>query len=186
MRLFIATPISHEVEKELARIISTFKNAGGPVKWVAPSSVHLTLKFLGETDEKFIPQLKDIINEAAMAHRAIPTSLNSLGAFPNLNRARVYWVDLVGGASELAQIAGQLDNAIHDLGFEKESRPFRAHLTLGRVKFPQGLQKLNETVKTFKVNQLQQVFDRIILFKSTLTPRGAIYDNLYEARLGLQ
>ncbi len=183
MRLFIATPISPEVEKELARIISALKNAGGPVKWVAPSNIHLTLKFLGDTEENLIPQIKKIIDNVATTYNAVPTTLNTLGAFPTLSRPRVYWVDLKGGDSELGNIASALDNAVHELGFEKENRPFRSHLTLGRVKFPENLQKLNEAVKNIKVNPLPQIFDRIILFNSTLTPRGSIYDKLHEAKL---
>ncbi len=183
MRLFIATPTSIEVEKELARIVSALKNYNGPVKWVALSNIHLTLKFLGDTAENLIPQIKETINEVCRAHQPITTTLSTLGAFPTLARPRVYWVDLKGGGSELAQIADELDKALHDLGFEKENRPFRAHLTLGRVKFPKGLQELNEAVQKIKVNPIQQVFDRIILFKSTLTPRGSIYEKLHEVNL---
>jgi len=182
-RLFIATPISSEVEKELARIISTLKNAGGPVKWVEPSNIHLTLKFLGDTNEKLIPQIKEIIDNVAATHKKVPTTLNSLGAFPTLNRPRVYWVDLKDRDADLEKMASALDNAVHGLGFEKESRPFRSHLTLGRVKFPENLQKLNEAVRNIKVIPLPQVFGRIILFKSTLTPRGSIYDKLHESKL---
>lgn len=184
MRLFIATPISPHVERELARIISILKNAGGPVKWVAPSSIHLTLKFLGDTVENQIEQIKQIINDLANGHHPIPSTLNSLGAFPTLSRPRVYWVDLSGEISELAQIASELDARVHELGFEKENRPFRAHLTLGRVKFPKGLNQLNETLQAITVNPIEQTFDRIILFRSTLTPRGSIYDNLHEATIG--
>ncbi len=183
IRLFIATPISSEVEKELARIISVLKNAGGPVKWVEPSNIHLTLKFLGDTDEKLIPQLKKIIDDIATTYKTVPTTLNTLGAFPNLSRPRVYWIDLRGGDAELGKIAAALDNAIHELGFEKENRPFRSHLTLGRVKFPKNLQRQNEAVKNIRVIPVHQVFDRIILFKSTLTPRGSIYENLHEAKI---
>ena len=183
MRLFLATPISTEVERELARIISALKNADGPVKWVAPSNIHLTLKFLGDTDEELIPEIKDIIDNVTSSRKVVTTALNSLGAFPNLNRPRVYWVDLIGGDVELGEMASAFDAAVHGLGFEKENRPFQSHLTLGRVKFPKNLQKLNEAVKNIKVNPLLQVFDRIILFKSTLTPRGSIYDILHEAKL---
>jgi 2'-5' RNA ligase len=183
MRLFIAAPISLEVEKELARIISTLKNVDGPVKWVAPENIHLTLKFLGETDEKLLPQIKNTIEEIASGHSAISSGLSGLGAFPDYRRPRVFWVGLERGSEELSDISNELDNALHTLGFEKESRPFKAHLTLGRVKFPKGLEKLSDTVKTLKIEKKAMVFDRIVLFKSTLTPRGSIYDILHEARL---
>lgn len=183
MRLFIAAPISIEVEKELARIISGLKNFSGPVKWVAPSNIHLTLKFLGDTDEKLVPQLKNIMDEIASNHSSVSSGLSGLGAFPDYRRPRVFWAGLERGAEELSRIAGEIEQAVHVLGFEKENRPFKAHLTLGRVKFPQGLEKLCDAIKGFKVEPKQFVFDRIILFKSTLTPRGSIYDIVHESKL---
>lgn len=183
MRLFIATPISSEAEKELSRIIGKLKDSGAAVKWVAPSNIHLTLKFLGDTDEKLLPELKQIIDEVAGNHKQIKSGLGELGAFPNLNRPRVYWVGLKSGAKELAAIATELENEVHHFGFPKENRPFKSHLTLGRVKAPNGLQKLNELLNSEKVSPLELTFDRIILFKSTLTPRGPVYEVMHEARL---
>ena len=181
MRLFIASPISAEVEKELTRVIAALTSSGGPVKWVAPSNIHLTLKFLGEADEQLLPDLRLIIDETAKKHKAVESGLSGLGAFPNLNRARVYWVGLAGGKEQLASIARDLENKVYKLGFEKENRPFKSHLTLGRVKTPQGLQKHNDVVIATKVSQILFKFDRIILFKSTLTPGGPIHDFLHEA-----
>ncbi|HEX2897084.1 MAG TPA: RNA 2',3'-cyclic phosphodiesterase [candidate division Zixibacteria bacterium] len=183
MRLFIAAPISSEVEKELSRIISALKNIGGQVKWVAPSNIHLTLKFLGDTDEKLVPQIKNIMDETASKHSSVSSGLSGLGAFPDYRRPRVFWAGLERGAEELSRIAGDIDRSVHTLGFDKENRPFKAHLTLGRVKFPQGLEKLCDVVKVFKVEPKQFIFDRIVLFKSTLTPRGSIYDVLHESKL---
>ncbi len=183
MRLFIAAPIGAEVERELARIIPLLKQAGGSVKWVATSNIHLTLKFLGDTGKELIPKIKDIINMVASSHKAVPSTLNALGAFPNLNRPRVYWVNLTGGEAELGRVALKLDEAIHGLGFEKESRPFRPHLTLGRVKFPDNPAQLNEIIRTIRLNPTQLIFDRIILFKSTLAPGGSIYEIVHKAKL---
>ncbi len=183
MRLFIATPINLEVEKELARIISELKKVGGQVTWVAPANIHLTLKFLGETDERLIPQIKNIMNEVASKHSSISSGLSELGAFPDYRRPRIFWVGLERGADELSNISKEIDQSIHTLGFERENRPFKAHLTLGRVKFPQGLEKLCETVKEFQVEPKQLIFDRMVLFKSSLTQRGSIYEILHESRL---
>jgi len=183
MRLFIATSITVEVEKELARIISTLTNAGAPVKWVAPLNIHLTLKFLGDTNDDLIPQIKSIIDDTAVKQSPIASGLGPLGAFPNFNRARVIWVGLKSGKAELSNIAIDLDKAVYELGFARENRPFKAHLTLGRVKFPKALEKLAHTAQSLQVNPLQFKFDRIILFKSTLTPRGSIYEKLHQSNL---
>lgn len=183
MRLFIATPISSEIEKELSRIISALKSVGGPVKWVAPTNIHLTLKFLGETDKKLVPEINGIIDEIAAKHSAISSGLANLGAFPNYHRPRVFWVGLERGTEELSEVAFELDRALHNLGFAEENRPFKGHLTLGRVKFPNGLEKLSETIKSFNVEKKPLIFDKLILFKSNLTPRGSIYEILHEKKL---
>lgn len=183
MRLFIAAPISSEVEKELTGIIARLKDAGAAVKWVAPSNIHLTLKFLGNSDERLLPELKKSIDVVAQNHSAIESGIAGLGCFPNVNRPRVYWVGLLSGKEKLSALAQDLENETHLLGFEKENRPFKSHLTLGRVKAPQGIQKLNEIVKSLKVRELKMTIDRIILFKSTLTPRGPIYESLHQAKL---
>jgi 2'-5' RNA ligase len=183
MRLFIATPTSENVEQELGRIISDLKNVGGPVKWVAPANIHLTIKFLGDTDESLKSQLIDIIDDVASKSKAAHFTINRLGGFPNLNRPRVIWAGLEGDKSQLGIIASQVDDEVHQLGWEKETREFRAHLTLGRVKRPQGITELANFIKSYKIETIPVEFDRLVLFKSTLTPRGPIYEILHEAIL---
>ncbi len=181
MRLFIATPLSETVEQKLAEIISRLKNIGGPVKWVAPDNIHLTIKFLGETDEGLKGQLIDIIDEVALQTKAANFTISRLGGFPNLNRPRVIWAGLEGDKSQLENLASEVDNRVHRLGWDKETRGFKAHLTLGRVKRPQGMPELAEFIKNFKVETIPLKFDRLVLFKSTLTPSGPIYEILHEA-----
>lgn len=186
MRLFIALPLEAPVKDALGRIITLFKQKGGSVKWVKPDNVHLTLRFLGETDENLVNEIKQQIDEAVKSHRQVQTSIATLGGFPNLNRPRVIWVGIEQNIEALAKMARDIEHRMRSLGFEKEKKQFKAHLTLGRVRHNKGLENLTDFVKDYRLEEIPLLFDHIVLFKSTLTPQGPIYDRLHEAKLSAQ
>ncbi len=186
MRLFIATPLTEEIEETLARVIFDLKQKRGRVKWVNPKNIHLTLKFLGETDESKVEPIKNAIQEVASRYSKIKSIIDRVGVFPNLDRPRIIWVGLSEGIGKLKSIAADIENEMEKLGFEKERRSFKSHLTLGRVKDSSGLDELIDAIKNYKSTPEDIVFDRVILFKSTLTPAGPIYDKLFEAVLKQQ
>lgn len=183
MRLFIASPLTLEIESQLGEIIADFRGKGGSVRWVKPENIHLTLRFLGETEESRVPKIISEIDRITVDFKPVATSINSLGAFPNLRRPRVIWLGLDETAEAIAKMARQFELSMRKLRFEKE-KPFRAHLTLGRVKKPQGMQNLLEYLETYALEPIPVTFDRVVLFKSTLTPKGSIYERLHEVELG--
>ncbi len=186
MRLFIALPLGPSVKDALGKIIGLFRQKGGSVKWVKPENVHLTLRFLGETDENLVDEIKNHIDEAVKSHRQVQTSIATLGGFPNLNRPRVIWVGIEQHLEALSKMARDIEHRMRSLDFEKEKKPFKAHLTLGRVRHPQGLENLTGFIKDYRFEEIPLLFDRVVLFKSTLTPQGPIYDRLHEAKLSVE
>jgi len=183
MRLFIALPLEQSVKSALGNIISDLKPHGGSVKWVKPDNIHMTLRFLGETDEKQVDKIKAVIDEVAGQHHCVDTSISKLGGFPNLNRPRVIWVGMEKDVDYLAKIARQIELKVRTLRFERESKAFKAHLTLARVRDSHGLNNLVDCLRDYRLEEIPVSFDRIVLFKSTLTPQGPIYDRLHEAVL---
>lgn len=183
MRLFIAMPLPENVEKALEKIIFVFSREEARVKWVDPKNIHLTLKFLGETDEKLIPSISDAVGRVAQKYNPVTGFIDTVGGFPNLKRPRVIWTGFSKPPGILAKIAGEIEDDMVPLGFEKEDRPFKSHLTLGRVKDPRKLGRLPETINGYQVVPEKVEFDRIVLFKSTLTPKGPLYERLFEAGL---
>ena len=181
MRLFIATPISRQVETELANIIYQLKSVAGNVRWVKPENIHLTIKFLGETDDSLVEHLSEIIDKTSRETNILDFKISKIGGFPNLIRPRALWSGLEGDHIELERLAGSLDERVHKLGYAKETRKFRPHLTLGRVKKPQALPQLAHFIESYKIEAMPFQIDRLTLFKSTLTPRGPIYERLHEA-----
>ena len=183
MRLFIAMPLPGDIEEELGRIIFLLKQKGGSVKWVTPKNIHLTMKFLGDTEENLVDSIKEQIDAIAREYAAVETVISRLGAFPNLSRPRVIWAGLDKNIETLAEISGKVEAAVESLGFEREERRFKAHLTLGRVRQPAGLSDLTAYMKSLDVPEMSFPMDRLVLFRSTLTPRGPIYDRLHEVML---
>ncbi len=184
MRLFIAFPLQREVEEKLGEMIAQLRNQGGRVKWVAPQNIHLTARFLGDTDERLVERLVSLIDDTAAKYSPVDAMIDKLGAFPNLSRPRVIWAGLHGNTEVLAKVARELELSVRKLRFEPEKRGFKAHLTLGRVKDPSGLTSLTSYMQGFDLEEIPLTFDRLTLFKSTLTPQGPIYDRLHEAMFG--
>lgn len=183
-RLFIALPLPGDVEEQLARLIFIFKQKSKQVKWIPARNIHLTAKFLGDTDNKLIDRITQEIDAVARISSTIDIQLDRVGAFPNLRRPRIIWVGSSQATEAVSQIAGQIDRAMMTLHFEKESRPFKAHLTLGRVRQGHAIDQLATLLETYQLEPISLHLDRLTLFKSTLTPQGAVYERLHETKLG--
>lgn len=184
MRTFIAIELDEAAHDHLAAVQLKLKSAGADVKWVEPQNIHLTLKFLGEVAEDKIDKIKSMLD--AIAQRASPfsISLSEIGVFPNLNSPRVIWVGIKEGILQASKLAEEIETQMANLGFPKENRPFSAHLTLGRVRSPKGLQQLKDAIENFQLlTPSSQLITHITLFQSTLTPKGSIYTALHKANL---
>ncbi|MDH3891964.1 MAG: RNA 2',3'-cyclic phosphodiesterase [candidate division Zixibacteria bacterium] len=184
MRLFIALPLGEDARRYLGSIIDDLKPYADAVKWVAPENVHLTLRFLGDTEEQRLPKIQELLDKVVSGQGIFETSTGRLGAFPNLRRPRVLWVGLDRNVEMLEKLARQVELGVRKLRFEKESKGFKPHLTLGRIRKPQGLDQLVERMESYTLEPLPLTLDRIVLFKSTLTPKGPIYERLHQAMLG--
>ena len=184
LRLFIALPLPPALEQRLGEVIEAFKPRGVAVKWSKPGNIHLTVKFLGDTEEKLIPDISRAIDHVAVRATKIKAVVDTLGGFPNLKRPRVIWAGSSLGIEPAARVAREVDLAMRQLGFEKEKRPFKAHLTLGRVRQGRSIEDLIPALNSYKLEPVTVELDKLTLFKSTLTPTGPIYEILHEAPLG--
>jgi 2'-5' RNA ligase len=187
MRTFIAIKLPKEIKGLLASLQQELKNTGADVKWVEPKNIHLTLKFLGEIDEKTSTKISSILEEVAKDTMSFNIRIACAGAFPKINSPRVLWAGVDKGDLETKIIAKALEEKIEKIGIPKENRAFSSHITIGRIKSSlnrdeliQGLKKLQ---KYFGAKGAEFCVYKITLFKSTLTPNGPIYEILKEANL---
>ncbi len=186
MRLFIALPLPVHVEQELGKVIELCKEKRCRVRWVRPENIHLTVRFLGDTEENLMEKISDVISRVAREFQPVMVSVDRIGGFPNLDRPRVIWAGLEDddNVEILRKLTRQVELAVRKLRFEKEKKGFKPHLTLGRVKDPTSIAELTEYLSTYQFTPLTMTLDRLVLFKSTLTPNGPIYERLYEGVLG--
>lgn len=188
IRAFIAVELPSEVKVELADLINKLKiKHTKSVKWVNPDGIHLTIKFLGNIAEEKVPGIN--CNLAEVASHSIPFDLylDKIGAFPNIQSPRVAWVGITGGIPDLINIHRKIENCLLPLGFANDNKSYSAHLTIGRVRETADKPEkdmLGKALSELKVmRNLSFHVDGFSLIKSTLTPKGAIYERLSQFTL---
>lgn len=177
MRIFIAVDIGSAVRKRIAEIqASLMEKTGlrkGPVTWVQPGNIHLTLKFLGEVADEAITEVCRIVAEAAAKRSPFDLEAAGLGTFGR--PPRVLWAG-VQVVPELARLQADLEKRLAEAGWPPEGRAFTAHLTLCRIKEPKAGRKLAEACEEYKNSSLGPVsVDEVVVFESQLTREGSIY-----------
>ena len=185
MRTFIAIELSDQICEALAQIQAHLKYSGADVKWIETANIHLTLKFLGDITEENCGKIKSILDEIVRSIKPFEMSIKDIGAFPNINYPRVIWIGLDKGTVESKALAEKISEEVLKIGFQKEPRPFAPHLTIGRVRSPKNKEALKEKIGSCQLPMVKpQLISSIILFQSTLTPKGPIYTKIHEAKLG--
>ena len=133
MRLFVAVNLPPAIRERIYVDTAPLRAAATAVRWVGAPSLHVTLKFLGHHDDALVGEFGRALAMAAATHPPLEVRTTEVGAFPNFRRPRVVWVGMTG-ADALSALALDVDLAFAGFGVPRETRPFRAHLTLGRVK----------------------------------------------------
>jgi len=175
MRAFIAIDLPESVRAALRRKQASFRSVSADARWTQPEGIHLTLKFLGDevSDLKVRDACETLKNLGPFEPFAV--GLKGFGFFPDARRPKVFWVGVEAPAS-LVQLAEQVEEAMRKIGFAREPRVFRPHLTLARFRVPQpqpALQALlaqqgDEELGSFEVSEF-------FLFESKLSPQGPEY-----------
>ena len=168
----------------LDQLAADLRRASPCLKVVDPAQVHLTVKFLGETEEGLVPEIVTAMREATAGVRPFEIRVRGTGAFPSLGRMNVLWVS-VEGAEPIAKIADALEGALEALGFPREGRPWKAHVTLARVKGRSDLDGVRRILESHASDLFgTATVDAVHLKKSLLTPQGARYSVVETVRLG--
>ena len=182
LRLFVAAPVP---ESHLARVheVTAGLRARWPrARWMEPANQHVTLKFLGATDVDALDDVTAAVAGAVRRHEPAPVRLSALGVFPGPRRARVLWVGLDDPRDLLGSLAADLAAAFEPLGYEREKREFRPHLTLARFREP--VRMANDLADLALDDLAPFSVAEIGLFRSHLHPRGARYEELQRFPLG--
>jgi 2'-5' RNA ligase len=179
IRTFIAVNVSDTTRRMINTLQMVFRYSRKGIRFVPPENVHVTLKFLGDIDPAIIPELTSKIETSIRGFRKFDYICAGTGVFPNVRRPRVLWLGITQGSEMLTNLSKTLDDSLKAMPIESEERAFKAHITLGRIKeFRKPVPGLNQFLE-YPFEPIHNPVDELILFKSTLTPYGAIYTPLH-------
>jgi len=176
LRVFLALEISPSVKEYLQGIIKIMASRITGVRWVKSEGQHITLKFFGELDEAMVENIRTRLLSIEDKFEPFEATIKGIDAFPNKRRARVIVVTLEKGVDIAKAIFNDIEVALLPLGFEGEKRDYTPHITLGRRKEQSPI--LERDIPD--LNGMGFIVDRLVMFRSTLTPQGAIYSPLWE------
>lgn len=187
MRCFIAIDIDEEIRLALRDLQQDMAGAAdirkSDVKWVHPDSMHLTLKFLGETRDQDVMDVCNTVKAVAAGHKAFDLAVRKVDHFGGRS-ARVLWVGAGLDCPELLQLQQDLEDEMASLGWPKEGRKFSGHLTLCRVRNSQAgfeLARLTEQYRDFDLGTMR--CDALSVYQSELRREGPLYTSLGSYRL---
>ena len=185
IRAFLAIDLPGSLRLGLAQVQGKLKESGADVRWVPVGNIHLTLKFFGNIPDGDVEAIAAAAREVAAKQAPFELQATEPGAFPSVKAPRVVWLGLGGDVLPLSQFCHRLEKAFAALGHLPEDRPFHPHLTLGRVKSPQGRERLARLLQTLPPMQWTPFqVKEVILFRSQLSPQGSTYTPLKVIPLG--
>ena len=177
IRAFLAIDLDDDLKPKINRIIKEFKQIDTKIKYVELTNLHLTLKFFGDIDTNGLKLLEDAIANVVSEFDPFKIKISGCGAFPNNNHIKVIWVGIEDD-SILKDLHDKLDKEFARIGFDKD-RKFSTHLTIGRMKSAKNKDKVKSTIEEFSNVEIGEMeVSQISLKKSTLTPRGPIYEDI--------
>ncbi len=180
IRAFLAIEPPESVRQAMETLQSRMKySLSGAISWVRPTGIHLTLKFFGNIAETDVSRISAAVGPVASRFGPLNLEVRHLGLFPDSRRPRVLWLGLEGDLGALKTLQQEVDQELMRYGFPREDRPFRAHLTLARIKSPRGLSGLDRVMNKGEAYEAGRFrAEGLTLFQSSLTPQGAIYSEL--------
>jgi 2'-5' RNA ligase len=187
-RVFVAVDISEEARRQTTAYIESLKSdfSGLRVGWEKPEKLHLTMKFLGDTNENQLKELEDICCKIAAEIPKFDLQIAETGVFPSPRNARVMWVDVKDEKGNLAKINRALEIQCERIGFAAEKRNFKPHLTIARLKEPRNSHELVKKHLEKDFEPIGMKVAEIVIYESRLHPTGSIYEKLTTLQLNNQ
>ena len=189
IRAFIAVELPPPTRDSLAGVVRHLASrVDGGVRWTRPESLHLTLRFLGNIDEEIVPALSGMVSRCAADARPFEVALGRIGGFERLRAMRVIWMTVAGDVEPLSELYRSVEGELEALGFARERREFRPHITLGRVRDGAPVPQRRAVAEALAGADLEEgetlLVESISLIRSVLVPGGSEYTRLRSARLG--
>lgn len=174
-RVFVAIDIPGNLKELINRDIERMKDYGIRASFPRMEALHVTIKFLGEVSLDMVSKVVDSLKEVVKKVNSFDLTVKNRGVFPNSAKPRVVWVG-IESSPHLERLKELVDDNLERLGFTREDREFRPHVTIARLKWLDGAGK-DFIRKLTKEEMLYGAFkvDKVILYESILKPEGAVY-----------
>jgi 2'-5' RNA ligase len=182
-RIFIAIKI--EAGKNLSRIISSLKSGliNERINWTNPDNLHLTLAFLGDTEENMIKVVGSMLKDRCGGSGKFLLTLSGTGVFKNLSDPRVLFTG-VEPSEEMTKLYYSIIDGLNETGVQIEKRPFKPHLTLARIKFIRDRSALEKLIEKNNDADIQMVsVEEVVIYESILLPTGPLYKPVATVKL---
>jgi RNA 2',3'-cyclic 3'-phosphodiesterase len=181
LRAFLAVDLPSAVRSIVSEAMEGLRTElPEDVRWVDGGKLHLTLKFIAALETTQVPRLLRSAATKLLRTEPFDVELGGLGAFPSARQARVLWLGVTSGATQLARAARRLDAAAARVGAERDRRPYRAHLTLARLRDPLAL----PLERLIGPEPLRFPVEEVVLYESRLASSGSTYIPLARLPLG--
>ncbi|HUX96703.1 MAG TPA: RNA 2',3'-cyclic phosphodiesterase [Bacteroidales bacterium] len=174
-RVFIAIRI--EPGEEFMKMFSLFKTVliNDNIKWTETSNIHITLVFLGDTEEKRVKETDILLKDICSGFRSFNLELRGAGVFRSLKDPRVLWAG-ISRSMDMDDLNKVITSKLRETGTHLEERPFSPHLTLGRIKRINNISVLSDLLEKHRNKEIQQIrVSEITFYESILRPEGPIY-----------
>ena len=180
IRAFLAIEPTEDIIQAMVRLQEKLKREiSGRISWTRPQGQHLTLKFFGDISREDVHNISKAVQNRVASELFLNLKVEKLGVFPDARKPRVLWCGITGDVEKLSRLQKQLDSDFAEIGFPTEDRPFRAHLTLGRIKDSSALTGIREVLTKYSAFTAGEFTGReLALLQSELTPQGAVYTKL--------
>ncbi|MBD3182386.1 RNA 2',3'-cyclic phosphodiesterase [Candidatus Poribacteria bacterium] len=186
IRTFIAIKLPENIHKVLKQLQDELKESMPDVRWTKYGNIHLTLKFLGDTPVSQVDFIDEKLREISGKFSSFNMILEGVGAFPNSRKPRIIWAGINTTDETLENLAKQIEKEMDKIGFPKEKRKFKPHLTIGRIRKlnnPTVMSKVLENIQIRKIGEF--TVESVSFIESQLDPGGSIYTTLCDAPLSI-
>jgi 2'-5' RNA ligase len=176
LRLFVAVDLPGEVSRAIAAAGAAFRLPGLSASWTGPANMHLTLRFLGETDPSRLPAIGSALDAAVSGFATFEIESEGAGVFPSLRAPRVLWAGFREPLELARALQDNIGTALSGAGFPRDPKPFHPHVTIGRIRSAADPGRVASVVASLAGRRFGVVpVSSVLLYESRLSPAGAAY-----------
>jgi len=185
VRTFCAIELSPAIRSRIQQHIERLRAAlpESQASWARVENIHLTIKFFGNVEQEKIARIASAATRAIDNLSSFQISISGTGAFPKTSQPRVLWIGIEDHSAKLAEFHERFENECATEGFPKEGRTFRPHLTIARIRKPEGARALAELNQKLGFESMALTVNELVVFRSELSSKGSKYTVLSRHKL---